>query len=92
MFHAVVASPAVESVPDRAALVVRLKQDAPVQCALTSSMASFGDCDGETVGGWGGASAQLYVIGRGEGRGLQPGDQKQSHLTRVQCRGIIVEV
>ena len=43
MFHAVVALLAVESVrlPNRAALVVRLKQDAPVHCALTSSMASF---------------------------------------------------
>ena len=71
MFHAVVASLAVESVPNRAALVVRLKQDAPVHCALTSALDSFGDCDGEKVGGWGGASAQLYLMGRGEGRGWQ---------------------
>ena len=69
MFHAVVASPAVESVPDRAALVVRLKQDAPVHCALTPSLASFGDCDGEKVGGRGGKRAAV-CDGKGRGEGL----------------------
>jgi hypothetical protein len=54
MFDAVVASLAVESVANRAARVVRLKEDAPVHCALTSSLASFGDCDGEKVGEGGG--------------------------------------
>jgi len=72
MFHAVVALLAVESVPNRAALVVRLKQDAPVHCALTSALASFGDCDGEKVGpGKRAAVMTLYLMGRGEGRGWQ---------------------
>ena len=49
MFDAVVVTLGVESVANRAALVVRLKEHAPIHCSLTSSLseASAGEEGGE---------------------------------------------
>ncbi len=69
MFDAVVVSLAVESVANRAALVVRLKENAPVHCALTSSLASGNDRDSEEGGGGGGKRASA-TDGKGRGEGL----------------------
>jgi hypothetical protein len=47
MFDAVVVTLCVESVANRAALVVRLKEQAPVHCALSSSLACRANSEAE---------------------------------------------
>jgi hypothetical protein len=67
MFDAVVVSLAVESVANRSALVVRLKENAPVHCALTSSLSSQHSHECEKKGGDKRASSS---DGKGRGGGL----------------------
>jgi hypothetical protein len=55
MFDAVVVTLGVESVANRAALVVRLKEHAPVHCSLTSSLSQASP--GGEEGGEGGKRA-----------------------------------
>ncbi len=63
MFDAVVVTLQVESVANRAALVVRLKEHAPVHCSLTSSLSQANP--GEEGGEGGKRASGVDLKGKG---------------------------
>jgi hypothetical protein len=77
MFDAVVVTLCVESVANRAALVVRLKEHAPVHCALTSSLASQSNSDVEAA-----AFKRASQDAKGKDCGLSSGHSSKKNKTR----------
>jgi hypothetical protein len=51
MFDAVVVTLGVDTIANRSTLVVRIKEHAPVHCALTSSLSSLQDSENSTSEG-----------------------------------------
>ena len=78
MFDAVVVTLCVESVANRAALVVRLKEHAPVHCALTSSLASNSNSEVEEAAVGKRASSDV----KGKDGGLVSGQNSKKNKTR----------
>ena len=79
MFDAVVVTLCVESVANRAALVVRLKEHAPVHCSLSSSISSR-DVDKEKQGA---GTAKRVSATDTKGKGVAAADGQSSKRNKT---------
>jgi hypothetical protein len=77
MFDAVVVTLCVESIANRAALVVRLKELAPVHCSLTSSLAPPSSETEDAAAG-----KRAATDAKGIGSGPSSGQMSKKNKTR----------